>query len=79
VSKIVLYTGKECHLCDIALRILQEAVPDRIQDLQKIDINSDHQLYHLYATRIPVVQRQDTQACLFWPFDHQGLMTFLGD
>jgi len=49
--KVVLVTRAGCHLCDDALRLLQElgVHPDLA------DVDSDNELYRLYDFRVPVV------------------------
>jgi hypothetical protein len=37
--------------------------------LEIIDIAEDEKLLDAYSLRIPVLQRQDTQAVLNWPFN----------
>lgn len=49
--KVVLVTRAGCHLCDDALRLLQElnVHPDIV------DVDADNELYRLYDFRVPVV------------------------
>jgi glutaredoxin len=49
--KVVLVTRAGCHLCDDALRLLQDlgVHPDLA------DVDSDNELYRLYDFRVPVV------------------------
>lgn len=49
--KLVLVTRQGCHLCDDALRLLQElgVRPDLA------DVDSDEELHRLYDFRVPVV------------------------
>ena len=75
--KINFYTGPECHLCDVAHAIVSSSSEAMACDWQMIDVRQDTELYHLYAARIPVLQRQDNQQCLFWPFDLHALEQFL--
>lgn len=75
--KLNLYSGKDCHLCELALAMISQNQPQVFNELAKIDIKSDPVLYHQYAVRIPVLERLDTQQKLFWPFDEQQLQAFL--
>ena len=56
---------------------VQQLPVDAIGNLEKVDISKDHQAYHLYAVRIPVLKRTDDQSELGWPFDLTQLETFL--
>jgi len=48
---IVLVTRQGCHLCDEALRLLQElGVEPQLQD-----VDADDELHRLYDFRVPVV------------------------
>jgi glutaredoxin len=49
--KVVLVTRAGCHLCDDALRLLQDlgVHPDIA------DVDADNELYRLYDFRVPVV------------------------
>lgn len=76
-TALILYSGEQCHLCDLALELIEQTTPYRIPDLQKVDIGGDHQLHHLYGARIPVLKRADTSEELGWPFDAQQLEAFL--
>ena len=49
--RIVLVTRKGCHLCDEALRLLQEL--DAQPELA--DVDADDELHRLYDFRVPVV------------------------
>ena len=77
MKTLVLYSGTQCHLCDLAYALLQDVDSHAADHVEKIDVASDHQLYHLYGARIPVVKRLDSGAELGWPFDVQQLKDFL--
>jgi glutaredoxin len=49
--RIVLITRQACHLCDEALRLLQEL---GIQP-ELADVDADDELHRLYDFRVPVV------------------------
>lgn len=72
-----LYSGVNCHLCDLAEELLKVTLIDAQNEYEKIDVATDHQLYHLYATRIPVLKRHDDNTELAWPFEQQQLIEFL--
>lgn len=75
--KLTLYSAPNCHLCDVALDLIEPFLPSIDGQLEKVNIKTDPQLYHLYAVRIPVLKRQDNQQELGWPFDQQTLANFL--
>ncbi|MGJ8679057.1 glutaredoxin family protein [Paraglaciecola sp.] len=73
---IILYSGKDCCLCDQAEDLINGLNNNTII-LNKVDVRSTSDLYHLYGARIPVVFRSDTQQELPWPFDSHQLKEFL--
>ena len=46
-------------------------------DLQKVDISLDAKLQQKYGLSIPVFERGDTHALLYWPFPASRLREFL--
>lgn len=76
---LTLYTGPNCELCDHAMDVYEQLPPEKLAllDLQSANIRNDAELYHLYAVRIPVIKRNDTQAELGWPFDVEMLEKFI--
>ena len=76
-QKVILYSGKQCHLCDLALDLVNQLDESKSPEIEKVDIATDHNAYHLYAVRIPVLKREDNQKELGWPFDLQQLEAFL--
>lgn len=69
-----LFTRAECPLCDEAQALIAEVTD---QPLDWVDITASLALLTRYGTRIPVVQRTDTQDELDWPFDAERLAAFL--
>ena len=53
--RIVLVTREGCHLCDDALRLLQ----DLGVHPQLADVDADDELHRLYDFRVPVVLVDD--------------------
>lgn len=77
-SKVLsLYSGSNCHLCSVAEQLLLTTLVNAEQEYQKVDVASNHQLYHLYGAKIPVLKRHDINTELPWPFDQQQLIEFL--
>ena len=76
-SPLTLYGTSACHLCEQAAALLDLAVQEAlISHYDAVDISEDEQLFVRYATRIPVLYRQD--GCeLDWPFSPQQLLDFI--
>lgn len=74
---LTLYSGKQCHLCDIAEALIRQTLPSADDDMKKVDVSNNHQLYHLYGAKIPVLKRWDTLEEITWPFNQQQLIEFL--
>jgi hypothetical protein len=74
--KLTLFTGPQCHLCDLAVDVINSLHGPTLT-VEKVNIRDNTEYYHLYAVRIPVLRREDTQQELGWPFDKQQLETFI--
>jgi hypothetical protein len=48
-------------------------------EIETINIEDDIEWVSRYGVSIPVLQRLDTEAELFWPFDEVQLTDFLSD
>lgn len=79
MTQYILYSGQHCHLCDLALELIQQVSPDISQQLKKVDVKTTHELYHQYGARIPVLKIENGARSkeLGWPFDQQRLQEFL--
>ncbi|MFT6038193.1 MAG: glutaredoxin [Candidatus Azotimanducaceae bacterium] len=77
--KITLYTTLGCHLCELALHLLQQAQQAQGLELQivEVEIADDDELMERYGIRIPVLRVANAE--LGWPFDDEGLGHFLGN
>lgn len=75
--KIHFYTGPQCSLCDYADDEIKNARVTASLKIEKHNIREDQNLYHLYATRIPVLKRDDTGAELGWPFTSADVEVFV--
>lgn len=76
MSKLILFSGTDCQLCDIAKQLLNEVLPPGTE-VTEINVKQERQFYHEYGARIPVLKNQDTGAELGWPFDKLQLQEFL--
>ena len=72
--ELTLFQRDDCHLCDLALEALAQAgAPEFVS----VFIDGDAALEARYATRVPVLRREDSAAELGWPFDAQAVARFL--
>ncbi|MEP1446835.1 MAG: glutaredoxin family protein [Paraglaciecola sp.] len=74
---LILYTGQGCCLCEQAEALLKEVDKHAASKLEKVDVRSSANLYHLFGARIPVLFREDNQTELPWPFDSFQIGEFL--
>ncbi len=73
----ILYSTSACHLCELALELLQKEQQAGCSiGLQIVDISADDALFERYGTRIPVLRAPDGRE-LGWPFDTPTLRSFL--
>lgn len=75
--KLYFYTGPNCSLCDLAMEELKTCDGFSLLDIETKNIRDDSELYHRYAVRIPVIQRDDTRQELGWPFNQADIEEFL--
>ena len=75
--KIIFYTGPQCSLCDLADVELQQTSMSPSLDIEKVNIRTSTELYHLYGARIPVLKRADNEKEIGWPFTAADLEEFL--
>ena len=78
ILAILLLSTDACHLCELANQLLSQIDPSLDLQIEKFDVKTDHQLFHLYGARIPVLKRLDNNNELGWPFDLRQLQEFLG-
>lgn len=76
MSQLILYYQPDCHLCDEAEVIMQQA--GMAGGYQKVDIETDLELLKRYGIYVPVLMLEDSGQELFWPFDGVSLAEFLG-
>jgi len=70
---ITLYSTEGCHLCEMALSLLQQA--NLSQKVDIVDIAFDDTLFSRYGVTIPVVSYLGSE--LNWPFDFNELTQWL--
>lgn len=76
MHKLTLFSGTDCHLCDIAKSMLSTLLADSIT-LSEINVKAERQYFHQYGARIPVLRNDESGAELGWPFDEGQLQEFL--
>lgn len=76
MSQLILFSGRDCHLCDVAKALLANVDLSNF-DLSSIDVKAQREYFHEYGARIPVLKRVDSEAELAWPFDQMQIEEFL--
>lgn len=74
-AKFNLYGTEGCHLCEDALAMCEQVMPEA--DINVVDIIDDEKLVELYRISIPVLERLSDQAKLFWPFEQKQILELL--
>lgn len=73
-EQLSLYSTSHCHLCELAYALVMK-VPNI--SVIVIDIAEDELLLAKYGVHIPVLQRQDTDRELNWPFTEADIHQLL--
>lgn len=76
MPKLTLFSGTDCHLCELAKTMLSAEFTDN-SDLTEINVKTERQYYHQYGARIPVLRNEQSGKELGWPFDESQLKEFL--
>jgi Glutaredoxin-like domain (DUF836) len=74
LSKVVVYVGRGCHLCDAAVDVVRDVCG---QEFVVVDITDDAELELRYRERIPVVEVDD-QALFSYFVHREALRTAIG-
>ncbi len=74
---LCVYSTSACHLCDLALQVIDAVLSQDYFEKVIIDIANSDALIEQYGVRIPVLKIQRTGDELGWPFDEQELMEFV--
>jgi hypothetical protein len=75
VKSIVIYSREGCHLCDIMIEELLPLIRDRL-DLIVQDVDSRHDWYEKYDTRVPVMEYDGELICQYH-LDREALARIL--
>jgi len=54
--KLTLYSRKDCHLCDIAKKELDDLHKELTFSITEVDIEKDLEVYEKYKHLIPVIE-----------------------
>ena len=76
MKSYILFTGTDCHLCDVAKQMLRQHSQSAL-DISEINVKVERDFFHEYGARIPVLKNTDNNAELEWPFDEQSLKEFI--
>ena len=74
--RLQLLTRPDCHLCDLAAGLLDEA--GLLHKVEMVDIESDLQLIIRYGERIPVIRELDSGREIGWPMTGKDIRQFTG-
>lgn len=72
-----LLSTEGCHLCELAIPVLNKGLDPERFAVDLVDIAYDDLLLDRYGTRIPVLREPNTGAELDWPFDQNSLAQFI--
>lgn len=68
-----MFSTAGCHLCELAVKQVQDLPPALMVQLEIIEIGDDDTLVEQYGTRIPVIKFADSSE-LNWPFAQQDIL-----
>ncbi len=77
MKHLLFYTTEGCHLCEMAMALIQHTLDAEQYQIDAIEISDSDALIDLYGVRIPVLADPDSKAELGWPFDQQALVEFV--
>ena len=74
MKKLILLTSKDCHLCNQALKLINQINLDNFEFVKQ-DIYSKRLYLDSYWDKIPVLLLEERE--LSWPFDKHLVESFL--
>jgi hypothetical protein len=77
VKELIIYSTLGCHLCELAKIQIEPLLEPFALKLKEIDIADDERLLKKYGVRIPVIRLEGSIKEMGWPFDTQGVYTWL--
>ena len=66
MKTVTFYGRPGCHLCDVAMVVVQRVRASHDFRLEIVDIESDHALMLAYLERIPVITVDGEELCQFF-------------
>ncbi len=75
-----LYSSDGCHLCEQAMEIIGNVIPDHqisVVDIIDANIEGEQNLVELYGVHIPVLERLSDNMKLFWPFEQSQVVELI--
>lgn len=69
---IIVYTREGCHLCGLAVEMLERAGIKT----SLVDIDTDPELEQRYGNQVPVLLHPGSGRELFFPFDDEQVRSF---
>jgi glutaredoxin len=66
MTQVVVYHAAGCHLCERALRVVEEVRAEREFDLEVVAIDGDPELEARYRELIPVVEIDGVREFLYY-------------
>jgi hypothetical protein len=73
VTRLILITRTNCHLCDVAKQALARVAEASGEQWREIDVDADPELFTEYSERVPVVLL-DGREHDYWRVDEQRLL-----
>lgn len=77
MKSLIMYSSEGCHLCEIALDMINMFTDNSKFQIKETEISDSYELMEKYGIRIPVVKVEDSEEELGWPFTPQQLLAFL--
>jgi len=68
MTVITVFSRQDCHLCDVAIELLESMRDELDFTIEKIQIEGDEKLEKLYGQQVPVIQI-DGEPHDFWRLD----------
>jgi hypothetical protein len=75
-----LYSSEGCHLCEQALVLIGNVIPDHqieVIDIIDNELEGAQSLVELYGVHIPVLERLSDNTKLFWPFEQSQVVELI--
>jgi glutaredoxin len=66
IRRVVLYRAEGCHLCERALRIVEDVRAEVPFELETVDIGSDPELDARYREWLPVLEIDGERAFVYY-------------